>query len=300
MKEKIEHQSVLLNEILNGLNVKDNDVVVDMTLGGAGHLSAIAKTKAKNLTLIGIDADSLALSRAKKRLGKTTHKIILANTYFDNLEKVLVENKIPKVDKVLFDLGLSSFELDDPKRGFSFKHDGPLKMTYADKPEKHNLTAYDVVNDFSEENLASIIYGFGEEKFSRRIAKAIVTRRQEKPIETTKELADLIYASVPGFYQRGKIHPATKTFQAIRIAVNSELERLKIALNQAYEFLTPNGRIAVISFHSLEDRIVKRFFREKKDFDGADLITKKPITPTLEEIENNPRARSAKLRIIEK
>lgn len=295
----MEHKSVLLNEILEYLAVDSNEVFVDMTLGGAGHTEAVVNSGIENLTVIGIDADHEAIERAEAKLsGKC--KTIFVNTYFDSLDKILEKNQITSVNKVLFDLGYSSFEVDDPERGFSFLREGPLKMTYSQNPTPNQLTAHDVVNTFSEENLADIIYGFGEEGFSRRIAKAIVTKREEKEIKTTTELAEIISDSVPGFYRRGRTHPATKTFQAIRIAVNSELERLKIALRQAFDALAPKGRIAVISFHSLEDRIVKRYFKEKKDEGVARLLTKKPITPSEKEIKENPRSRSAKLRIIEK
>lgn len=306
MSKKIVHKPVLLNEVLDGLDIKDSETIVDMTLGGAGHLSAIAKSKAKDLNLIGLDADSKAIDIAKKKLkevaekNKNKHQIFLENVYFDQLDKVLEKLKIKKIDKVIFDLGFSSFEIEDPERGFSFQKEGPLKMTYADKPNKFQLTAYDVVNSFEEKNLADIIYGFGEEQFSRRIAKAIVEAREENPIETTTQLAEIIRESVPFFYRKGKIHPATKTFQAIRIAVNSELERLKIALNISFEKLSSDGRIAVITFHSLEDRIVKRFFINKYKEGLAILINKKPILPNREELEKNPRSRSAKLRIIKK
>lgn len=306
MSKKIVHKPVLLNEVLEGLQLEDSETIVDMTLGGAGHLSAIAKSKAKNLNLIGLDADSKALEIAKEKLKKTEeknkhkHQIFLENVYFDQLDKVLEKLKIKKIDKVIFDLGFSSFEIEDPQRGFSFLKEGPLKMTYSDKPSKSQLTAYDVVNSFEEKNLADIIYGFGEEQFSKRIAKGIVKAREESPIETTTQLAEIIKESVPFFYRKGKIHPATKTFQAIRIAVNSELERLKIALNISFEKLSSDGRIAVITFHSLEDRIVKRFFRNKYNEGLATLINKKPIIPNREELEKNPRSRSAKLRIIKK
>lgn len=295
----MEHKSVLLNETVNGLNIKNNDIFVDMTLGGAGHSEAVA-ADAENLTIVGIDADDQALDRAKERLQKYNCKLILVTEYFDHLKEILEKNNLNYVDKVLFDLGYSSFEIDNPARGFSFLHDGPLKMTYTNNPDSKQLTAYDVVNDFQEVNLADIIYGFGEETFSRRIARGIVEAREKKPIETTAELAKIITESVPFFYRKGKTHPATKTFQAIRIAVNNELDKLKIALNDAFEKLSPHGRIAVISFHSLEDRIVKNFFRDKIKEGIANFVNKKPIAPSREEIINNPRSRSAKLRIIEK
>jgi len=296
----MEHKSVLLQETIAGLDIKDNDIIVDMTLGGAGHAFEATQTGARNLTIIGIDADSDAGERAATKFAGSSTKFIFANTYFDELKSVLAKENLANVNKVIFDLGYSSFEIDNPERGFSFQHDGPLMMTYSKKPSASQLTAYDVVNNFEEENLADIIYGFGEETFSRRIAAAIVEAREKAPIKTSTELAAIIYESVPFFYRRGKTHPATKTFQAIRIAVNNELERLKTALHDSFETLAPRGRIAVITFHSLEDRIVKNYFRELAGNGQAQLINKKPITPSDEEITSNRRSRSAKLRIIEK
>jgi 16S rRNA (cytosine1402-N4)-methyltransferase len=303
----MEHKSVLLNEILEGLEIKDADIYLDMTLGGGGHAVEVAKL-ANSLTIIGIDADLDAKVRTEERLSKLGKEVnfIFANTYFDNVDEVLRENKIEKVDKVLFDLGYSSFEIDSPERGFSFLHEGPLSMTYSQNANGNQITAHDVVNSFGEANLADIIYGFGEETFSRIIAKAIVDAREEKDIQTTTELAEIISNAVPKFYRhhkdggRSKIHPATKTFQAIRIAVNSELERLKIALQKTFDLTKSDGRIAVISFHSLEDRIVKRFFKDKVSQGTAKLVNKKPIVPTEKELQENPRSRSAKLRIIQK
>ncbi len=296
----MEHKSVLLQETIAGLDIKDNDIIVDMTLGGAGHAFEATQTGARNLTVIGIDADSDAGERATAKFAGSSAKFIFANVYFDKLNEVLVAHNVQAVNKVIFDLGYSSFEIDNPERGFSFQHDGPLMMTYSKQPGEHELTAYDVVNSFEEENLADIIYGFGEETFSRRIAAAIVEAREKAPIKTSAELAKIIYESVPFFYRKGKSHPATKTFQAIRIAVNNELERLKIALRDSFEKLAPQGRIAVITFHSLEDRIVKNYFRDLVKEKVATFINKKPIVPTREEIVGNRRSRSAKLRIIEK
>ncbi len=298
----MSHIPVLLKEVINGLSVKDNDVVVDMTVGNGGHSKAILESGPKNLTLIGIDADPSATVEAKKNLSPLSEKTIVENYYFDALPEILEKNSISRIDKVLFDLGIRSDQIDLAERGFSIQQEGPLDMTF---PSKENLgetkiTAATIVNEWEEELLANIIYGFGEEKFSRRIARAIVENRERKPIETTVELAEIIKNSVPIFYRRGKIHPATKTFQALRIAVNKELERLEKTLPIVFEKLSPGGRIVVISFHSLEDRIVKNFFREKAKSAEAKLLTKKPITATREEISENPRSRSAKLRILEK
>lgn len=293
----MSHIPVLLKETIKGLSVKDGEVVVDMTLGNAGHSKAILEGGAKNLTLVGVDADKIAIEEAKKNLSENSHKIILENNYFDSISEILEKNSISKIDKVLFDLGFRSEQIDTPERGFSIQKDGPLDMSFTGEVK---INAKTIVNEWEEDLLANIIYGFGEEGFSRRIARAIVEAREIKPIETTTELAEIIKNSVPGFYKRSKIHPATKTFQALRIAVNKELERLEKALPIIFSKLNNGGRIAVISFHSLEDRIVKNFFREQVKSGKAILHTKKPITATREEIIENPRSRSAKLRIIEK
>jgi 16S rRNA (cytosine1402-N4)-methyltransferase len=308
MTEK--HKSVLLKEVIENLKIKDNDIFVDTTLGNAGHTKTILESGVTNLTIIGIDADKVAIEASKEVLEpyKLNNQIFLEMTYSDSLEKILDKYQLNHVDKVLFDLGFRSDQVDDANRGFSFLNEGPLDMSFQssvgdikDLSDRENkLTASEIINEWQEESIADIIYGYGEEKFSRRIAKAIVEAREEKKIETTTELAEIVKSSVPAFYRRTKIHPATKTFQALRITVNDELERFKRTLNFAYEKLSPTGRIAVISFHSLEDRITKRFFRDKAKAGEAKLITKKPITASREEINENPRSRSAKLRIIEK
>ena len=295
----MSHKPVLLQEIISGLEVQGDEVFVDCTLGNAGHTKAILETGVSNLTVIGIDADETATREALIQLAefRTNHQIHIETTYFDSLEKVLEKHNVPKIDKILFDLGFRSDQVDSAERGFSFLSEGPLNMSFASNAE---LTAEEVVNEWQEESLADIIYGFGEEKFARRIAKKIVEEREVAPIKTTIQLAEIIRAAVPAFYRKAKIHPATKTFQAIRITVNKELDRLQTTLPIAFEKLSPGGRIAVISFHSLEDRIVKRFFRERAKEDGAKLLTKRPIIATEEENAANPRARSAKLRILQK
>lgn len=297
------HIPVLLQETIRGLEIKDGDILLDGTLGGAGHACELIRTK-KNITFIGIDADGDALARARKILSacseKNGAKIILEKTNFRNIDNVLEKYHIEKVDKALFDLGLGSHTYE-AGRGFSFQKDEPLVMTLDNEANKENaVTAYAVVNEWSEDTLADIIYGFGEERYAYRIARGIIHARDKKPIETTKELSEIIYESVPFFYRHGKIHPSTKTFQAIRIAVNDELNALKDALEKSWNHLNVQGRIAVISFHSLEDRIVKTFFLSKEKEGMAAILTKKPLTPTNEEIKDNPRSRSAKLRIIEK
>jgi 16S rRNA (cytosine1402-N4)-methyltransferase len=204
------------------------------------------------------------------------------------------------VDRILLDLGLSSFQLDDGGRGFTFRKDEPLLMTMKKNPDENDLTAMDIVNTWEEKTIADIIYGFGEEKYSRKIAKAIVESREQKKIKTTFDLVEIIEKSVGHLYKKSKIHPATKTFQALRIATNAELTNLEMFIKKSFERLSRGGRIAIITFHSLEDRIVKRSFVELKQKGYAELITKKPIVPTVEETKSNPRARSSKLRIIEK
>lgn len=297
------HIPVLLHETIRGLEIKDGEILLDGTLGGAGHSIALIKGK-KKITLIGLDADGDALYQARVKLNDylegSDAKVFLEKTNFRNLEKVLQKLNIEKIDKVLLDLGLGSHTYESG-RGFSFQKDEPLLMTLDNEANNENsVTAYSVVNEWSEETLADIIYGFGDERYSYRIAKAIVHARDKKPIQTTAELSDVIYGAVPYFYRHGKINPATKTFQAIRIAVNDELNALKQTLESAWKYLSAEGRIAVISFHSLEDRIVKTFFNQlEKDGKGSNL-TKRPITPADEEINENPRSRSAKLRIIQK
>lgn len=299
------HISVLLKEIIDGLQVQDNDVFVDMTLGNAGHSKAILDN-AKNITLIGIDADEIAIKKAKEVLNpyQEKNKIIIENSYFDLIGEILDKNNIEKIDKVLFDLGFRSEQVDNPERGFSFMQDGPLDMSFESAKDissrQNKITAEEIVNEWQEESIADIIYGFGEEKFARRIAKRIIEEREKNRIKTTLQLSEIIKKAVPIFYRYGKINPATKTFQALRIAVNGELDRIKKALEITFDRLNPNGKIAVISFHSLEDRIIKNFFKEKVSNNQAVLINKKPITANSEELKNNPRSRSAKLRIIKK
>lgn len=295
------HKTVLLNETIDLLLIQKGDVVVDATVNAGGHSSEVARRFKNEVTILGIDADPDALLRAKKTMSKykaTPFIGILSN--FRDFKKVVLEAHAPHVDKVIFDLGLSSDQLEVSERGFSFKREEPLLMTFSKNPKKEDLTAYDVVNNFKRENLEAIIRGFGEENFAGRIARAIDEARQKKPIENSKELGEIIKAVVPSFYRVGKIHPATKTFQAIRMTVNDELGALEEGLSGAYEILSVGGRIAVITFHSLEDRAVKNFFRDRVKDGSGKLINKKPIISGLGELKVNTRARSAKLRVIEK
>lgn len=300
------HQTVLLNETIEGLLAhrsldgggNGKLVIVDGTFGGGGH-SALICEKYKNVKIIAIDQDKEAFERVKDKFSNFK-EISFVNDNFRNLDKILEKVGVKKVDGMILDLGLSSDQLEDSGRGFSFMRDEPLLMTMKENPEREDVTAWDVVNTWEENNLADIIYGYGEEQFSKRIAKGIVEARKKKEIKTTAELVKIIEDSVPNFYRKGKIHCATKTFQALRIAVNDELGALREGLEKGVGFLKSGGRMSVISFHSLEDRVVKRFFKEKEKEGKIKLINKKPITPSREEIIKNNRSRSAKLRIIEK
>lgn len=296
------HIPVLLQEVMKGLELESGLTVLDCNMNRAGHSIEIAKVLGAKGYIIGIDLDTDALNEAMEKLSTLPEhpRIHLMHSNFRNLDTVLAELEVSSVDRVLFDLGLSSQELDISGRGFSFQREEPLQMTFHNKPTEEMITAYDVVNDWSEETLADIIYYYSDEQFSRRIAKAIVERRKETPITTTTMLAEIVSAAVPGFYRNGKIHPATKTFQAIRIAVNDEMGAIKEALPKALASLRSGGRLLVITFHSIEDRVVKELFKEFAATNQANIITKKPIAPSLEEVRQNPRSRSAKLRIVEK
>jgi 16S rRNA (cytosine1402-N4)-methyltransferase len=294
------HKSVLLNEVLEYLSPKVGDVYIDMTINGGGHSSKIAPLLGKKGVLVGIDQDPTALIRAKKRIGECEGKIFLKEDNFRNVVALCKELNILSADKVLFDLGLSTHELEVSGRGFSFQKDEPLLMTFAEDPSKAAFTARDIVNTWAKENIAAVLEGYGEERFAWKIAESIVSAREKKPIETTKELVDVVGASLSSREKKRKTHFATKTFQALRIAANDEIRSLEEALDAVWGLLAPKGRIAIISFHSLEDRIVKKFFRKKQDEEEGRLLTKKPIIPSDQELLENRRARSAKLRIIEK
>ena len=308
---EFNHISVLLNECLEGLNIKENGIYVDGTLGGAGHSSEILKRLSNEGRLIGIDQDTYALKAAKERLENYSN-VTFVHSNFSSIENVLNNLNIDGVDGILMDLGVSSYQLDEGERGFSYMKDAPLDMRMnRDK----DFSAYNVINEYSEEDLYRIIRDYGEEKFARRIASFIVENRQEKNIETTLELVEIIKSAIPAKARREGPHPAKRTFQAIRIEVNSELSILNNTIEDGVEKLNKGGRMAIITFHSLEDRIVKNKFRDlavscrcPKEFPvcvcgekaKVKVISRKAIEPTKEEVEVNPRSRSAKLRVIEK
>lgn len=294
------HIPVLRDESIDGLNIQSGDIVIDGTLGGGGHTFEIIRRFGSGVKILAFDLDSDAIKRAKALIGDTPSDIIFQTGGFQDIDKVLDDHHLPHVDRILLDLGISSFQLEVAGRGFSFLKDEPLLMTMKKNPTEEDLTARDIVNTWEENTLADIIYGFGEEKYSRKIAKAITLARKEKSIETTFDLVKIIDDAVGRSYRGLKIHPATRTFQALRIATNSELTNLEKVIEKGFDRLKTGGRMSIISFHSLEDRIVKRAFVLLKQKGYANIITKKPIVPESREIINNPRARSAKLRIIEK
>lgn len=294
------HIPVLKDETIDGLAIKSGDIILDGTLGGGGHTAEIVKRFGDTVKIIGLDLDADALPRATKALGTMPHDTVFRVAGFQDLDVVLDSLNIPHVDCIMLDFGISSFQLEDAGRGFSFKKDEPLLMTMKRDPREGDITAYDIVNKWEETTLADIIYGFGEEKFARKIARAIVSARAIEPIETTFDLVDVIDGAVGGAYKRMKIHPATRTFQAIRIATNRELQNIEEGITKGFARLDKGGRMALITFHSLEDRIAKHAFIKFKNEELGHIITKKPIVPSEKELEENPRARSAKLRIIEK
>jgi len=300
------HKPVMVKEILHYLNLsKGGDVYIDCTLGGGGHSKAILENIYPDGLLIGIDRDIEAIKTAEKELDVYSDRVKLVKGNFNNLKNILSNLKVEAVSGIIFDLGVSSHQLREKERGFGFKEDSRLDMRM---DQTQNFDANILINSYSEKELIEIFEKYGEERFSKRIARSIVTERQKKPISTTKQLVGIILKSLPKAVKKGKwrIHPATRVFQAIRIEVNHELEILEKALSQAIEVLGNQGRICIISYHSLEDRIVKNIFKEAKKEETPQknyelkIITKKPIRPSFEEIKKNPNARSAKLRVAEK
>jgi 16S rRNA (cytosine1402-N4)-methyltransferase len=310
MVADFHHEPVMLQEVIDWLCINKNGVYVDCTVGGAGHAEAILKeTKGR---LVGIDCDEEALQAARKKLAPFGQRQILVKANFADLSKVLENLQIKRVDGVLLDLGVSSFQLDKAERGFSFNKLAPLDMRM---DRKLKLSAYDIVNSFAQKDLEKIIRDFGEEKMAGRISRAISQKRHLSPIKTTVELAAIVAAAMPAKFRHQKIHPATRTFQAIRIAVNQELDNIKPAISAAVDVLTRGSRIGIISFHSLEDRLVKNEFRSltgrctcPRDIPVCichreaklKVLTRKALIALPAETENNPRARSAKLRVAER
>ena len=312
---EFKHYSVMLAETVDGLDIKPDGIYVDCTLGGGGHSEEILKRlsdmggKGK---LVSIDRDPEAIAAAGERLKKYGDRSIICKGNFCEAPSILDSLGIEKIDGVTADLGVSSRQLDESSRGFSYMHDAPLDMRMS---KGEGMSAYDVVNGYSEDELKSIIYSFGEEKFSARIASFIVEAREKKPIESTFELSEIIKNAIPAKFRKDGPHPAKRTFQAIRIEVNGELDVIDKVINGLFPYLAPKGRMSFISFHSLEDRIIKHTFLSHtegctcpKDFPvcvcgkkpEAVIITKKPVLPSDKELEENPRSRSAKLRILEK
>ena len=288
------HKPVLVKEVLEGLAPKAGGIYLDATLGLGGHTKALLEEHPEIERVIALDWDEEALELAKERLAPFEDKISFYHSNFKNMELVLSEEGVDAVDGIIMDLGLSSFQLDESGRGFSFMRDEPLDMRM---DRTTTVMASDMVNKLPEERLAELIQLYGEESWAKKIAAAIVARRKERPIFSTLELATIVKEAIPRRFHPRKIHPATKTFQAIRIAINREFENLTQALEIATKILRPGGRVCVISFHSLEDRIVKRFFKSSNQLR---ILTKKPLRPTEAEVMNNPRSRSAKLRVAEK
>jgi 16S rRNA (cytosine1402-N4)-methyltransferase len=288
-----EHTPVLLQEVINALALEGNECFVDGTLGLGGHAIHVLPLLSQGALFIGLDKDADALHRAEMRIGKQQARCVFKNASFESLEEVLIDEKLSSVDRILLDLGWGTHTIHSG-RGFSFMYDEPLQMTYEKSAKDDGLTAKEILNTWSAESLLSIIQGWGEEQYARRIVDAICKEREKKEIATTGQLTRLIEKVIP---RRGKTHPATKTFQALRITVNNELAGLEDALKKHFSLLSPHGRLAVITFHSLEDRIVKHVFKELAAATVAELYSKKAIQAGDIEKRENPRSRSAKLRV---
>lgn len=306
------HKSVLLNETIDGLNIQPDGIYVDGTLGGGGHAYEVSRRLGDKGSIVGIDQDAAAIEAAGNRLKDFGEKVTIVRSNYCDMKSKLHELGIDKVDGIVLDLGVSSYQLDTAERGFSYREDAPLDMRM---DTRQKMTARDIVNDYEEMELYRVIRDYGEDKFAKNIAKHIVAARKVKPIETTGELTEIIRASIPMKYQKKSGHPAKRTFQAIRIELNRELEVLKDSLDDMIDLLNPGGRLCIITFHSLEDRIVKSAFRKNEnpctcpsDFpvcvcgkvSKGSILTRKPILPSEEEMEENSRAKSAKLRIFER
>ena len=308
---EFKHKSVLLNETIDGLNIKPDGIYVDGTLGGGGHAYEVCRRLGEKGSIIGIDQDAAAIEAASARLKDFGEKVTIVRSNYCDMKSKLHELGIDKVDGIVLDLGVSSYQLDTAERGFSYREDAPLDMRM---DTRQKMTARDIVNDSTEADLYRVIRDYGEDKFAKNIAKHIVQARAVKPVETTAELSEIIRASIPMKFQKKSGHPAKRTFQAIRIELNRELDVLRDSLDDMIDLLNPGGRLCIITFHSLEDRIVKSAFRKNEnpctcppDFpvcvcgkkSKGSIITKKPILPSEEELEYNSRSKSAKLRIFE-
>jgi len=294
----VKHIPVLLNEVIKVLDPKVGEFFIDGTLGGGGHTDLILEKIGRSGIFLGIDLDKSVLEKTKEKI-KSNFEFRISNFEFEygnytEIPEILKKEKLPKADGLFLDLGFSSFQIDDPQRGFSFLHNAPLDMRYDVRSK--NISAEDVVNGMSEKDLADIFWKYGEERWSRVIAKRIIDERKKKRIQTTTELARVIEKAIS---RKGRMHPATKVFQALRIYVNKELENVEIITKKIPDIIAKDGRVAIISFHSLEDRIVKNAFRDLVKSKKALFINKKPIIPTRAEILKNPRSRSAKLRAIQ-
>ena len=309
---KFEHKSVLLEETITSLNIKPDGIYVDGTLGGGGHAYEICKRLNHNGKFIGIDQDASAIEAAGKRLEEFGNMVTIVRNNYSNIDEVLQELKIEKVDGILLDIGVSSHQLDTVERGFSYREDAPLDMRMDQRNDK---TARDIVNEYSEFDLYRIIRDYGEDKFAKNIAKHIVNARKDKPIETTGQLTEIIKAAIPAKIRAVGGHPSKKTFQAIRIELNKELEVLTNSIDKMLDLLNEDGRLSIITFHSLEDRIVKINFKRNEnpcicpsDFpvcicgnqSKGKVITRKPIVPTEDEVTDNKRSKSSKLRVFER
>ena len=299
----MNHIPVLLNEVIKGLDIKKGDVVFDATLGSGGHSAEMCRIVGKEGKVIGIDADADAIAVTDKRFSSDSDLLcghIFKCENFRNLDLIFDSVGIKSADKFLFDLGTRIETFENSGRGFTFQKNEPLVMTFSKEPLADSFTAEEILNEWDEDNIASVIYGYSGEQFAKNIARNIVLNRKKERIKTTFQLVDIIALSVPAKYKNSRIHFATRTFQALRIAVNDEINALRQGIEKAFCRLKINGRMAVISFHSIEDRSVKRFFMQKVTNGEGIIITKKPIEARIEEKRENPRSRSAKLRIIQK
>jgi 16S rRNA (cytosine1402-N4)-methyltransferase len=297
------HIPVLKMQTIEYLNPQSNENFIDCTFGEGGHSKNILEMNGPEGKVLGIEIDTELYNNFQKKQFDLSNKklferLILVNNSYIHLRKIVEQHNFKPIDGVLLDAGISNWHLKESGRGFSFQKDEPLDMRY--NPKETPLTAYEIVNSFSEQEIEKILKDYGEEKFARQIAKKIVEKRAKKPLKTTLDLVEVIWSSLPSWYKHKGIHPATKTFQALRILVNSELDNLGQLLNLAADVLSKNGRLVVISFHSLEDRIVKKFFQRANQINMFEILTKKPIVATEEEIESNPKSRSAKLRAARK